>query len=68
MSPGLPIKSASRMVTHTSIIHSGTQKSSRLMILVNLGQRSYNSRTKFLKYTDRVLETYGQEPCPRGTS
>ena len=28
----------------------------RMMILVNLGQRSYNSRTTFPKYSDSVLE------------
>ena len=39
-----------------------------LMILANLGQRSYNSRTTFPKYTDSVPETSGQEHCPRGTS
>ena len=39
-----------------------------MMILVNLGQRSYNSRTKFRKYTDSVLILFGQEHCPKGTS
>ena len=28
----------------------------KVMILVNLGQRSYNSRTTFPKYSDSVLE------------
>ena len=31
-----------------------------LMILVNLGQRSCNSRTTFPKYTDSVLVLFGQ--------
>lgn len=39
-----------------------------VMILANLGQRSYNSRTTFPKYTDSVPKTSGQEHCPRGTS
>jgi len=39
-----------------------------LMILINLGQRSYNKRTTFRKYTDSVPITSGQEHCPRGTS
>ncbi len=40
----------------------------RVMILINLGQRSYNKRTTFRKYTDSVPITSGQEHCPRGTS
>ena len=32
-----------------------------VMILANLGQRSYNSRTTFPKYSDSVLELSGQE-------
>ena len=39
-----------------------------LMILANLGQRSYNSRTTFSNYSDSVPAFYGQEHCPRGTS
>ena len=39
-----------------------------LMILINLGQRSYNKRTTFRNYTDSVPITSGQEHCPRGTS
>ena len=31
-----------------------------MMILANLGQRSYNFRTTFPKYTDSVLELSGQ--------
>ena len=31
-----------------------------VMILVNLGQRSYNLRTTFPKYTDSILELFGQ--------
>ena len=31
-----------------------------LMILANLGQRSYNFRTTFPKYTDSVLKSFGQ--------
>ena len=39
-----------------------------MVILANLGQCSYNSRTTFPNYTDSVLVSYGQEHCPRGTS
>ena len=39
--------------------HSLIQES-KLMILANLGQRSCNSRTTFPKYTDSVLELFGQ--------
>ena len=39
-----------------------------VVILANLGQCSYNSRTTFPNYTDSVLISYGQEHCPRGTS
>ena len=31
-----------------------------MMILANLGQRSYNSRTTFPKYTDSILLSSGQ--------
>ena len=33
---------------------------SLVVILVNLGQRSYNSRTTFPKYTDSILISSGQ--------
>lgn len=39
-----------------------------LMILVNLGQRSYNLRTTFPKYTAAFLSYSDKEHCPRGTS
>ena len=41
---------------------------SQVVILANLGQCSFNSRTTFPNYTDSVLISYGQEHCPRGTS
>ena len=46
----------------------GKRDKAMLMILANLGQRSYNFRTTFPKYTDSVPELSGQEHCPRGTS
>ncbi len=35
-------------------------KSDRVMILVTLGQHSYNTRTRFLNYPDRIPELFGQ--------